>query len=424
MQPLKNTCLFLLANSFLITGCADLSPGFRERDSFVVNTPEYADNRVFYMSKRKPEAKLDAPIPLLNSVELGQSASYLSRNSPLSVVLNTVSLPREEKSVLSRTKDIAVIIDLAAASDGSGKSLVAWYQRGVRPDQNLNFANLLLFYQEAWDDRAAPLVRIRVMDVTAERNLEMRTALAEVAKFQGVIGAAIPNPVINPIFEIGTKAASLVLASQQNKVLLEYTAQFYSKAQIEGAPSADLTPLQEGRFILLGKKDGDRSYWRQRFTYDPIQLDIIEGSTSRPVSAPFVVVTVASFEAVVPTSVAAKSAYLQKLLSDTQQSNIDQARIEVALLKGGVEAVFVSERLRRHPSVEALSAVVKVAGGPPSEIGEAERAMLIRAIARLSECPTIATPQQAKAWFDSIGSTATFKADGSFKIDQAKQGCP
>ncbi|MGV8294287.1 hypothetical protein ACV36C_36140, partial [Pseudomonas aeruginosa] len=73
--------------------------------------------------------------------------------------------------------DYAVILDIAAKDDGSNQSIVVWYQRGVQPDQSLNFSNLLVYYVQRWDERVAPSFRLSVMDVTTERNAETLRAL-------------------------------------------------------------------------------------------------------------------------------------------------------------------------------------------------------------------------------------------------------
>lgn len=400
----------LIGAALLLTGACD-GPGFGERDQYVVHTPLYADNRVLYLDGQS-EGSAEGVYALRRpGARETITAEKMTHGQPLSLVLTTVSLPKEE-SVGSR--DIAIIVDLASASDGGGRSIVAWYQRGVKADQNLNFSYLLLFHEAAWDDRIAPLVRIRVMDVTVERNLETRAALAEVSKFQGLVGAAIPNPIINPIFELATKAASLVLANRPNKMLLDYTAQFYSAPQLAAAYGSDLPPLRKGRFVLIGRKDGDRNYWKQEFKYDSVEQNVYVSSaaaSSRPLPSPFVMISISSIDAVVPTSVAARSAFLQKMLSDAQQTNFDRMQEEATLLKGGVDALVAYEQLRRYRTIEALDNVITVMNRSTTDLSVSDQAFLMRQVSQLSKC-SFASASAIKSWWDAgAKSRVTFKPD-------------
>jgi hypothetical protein len=63
---------------------------------------------------------------------------------------------------------------------------------------------------------------MRVVDVKDERNKLTRDFLEEAKNVAGGVAAIIPNPAILPGIGIAFKAAQLVLANQNNEVLLDY----------------------------------------------------------------------------------------------------------------------------------------------------------------------------------------------------------
>ena len=107
-----------------------------------------------------------------------EQSTVVQANAPLSIMMRSVDIPAIRDANGNKTAgidgpaDYAVILDIAAKEDGSNQSIVVWYQRGVQPDQSLNFSNLLVYYVQRWDERVAPSFRLRVMDVTTERNAE------------------------------------------------------------------------------------------------------------------------------------------------------------------------------------------------------------------------------------------------------------
>ena len=210
------------------------------------------------------------------------------------------------------------------------------------------------------------------------------------------------------------------MASRPNRMLLDYTAQFYSADQIATSFGSDLTPLRKGRFVLIGRKDGDRSYWKRDFRFDPIELNVREEATSVGVPSPFVVVSISDIEAVIPSSVAARSAYLQKLLSDAQQTNFERVQEEASLLKNGVDALVVAEKLRRFRTRDDLDKVVKHLQLSAKELSAVDQAFLLSLVARVSGC-LFTSPGAVATWWDKVKTSVSFKP-GEFKLNNAD--CP
>src|SRR4051812_26169775 len=87
--------LGFLASCLLLVGCSLFPTGFGERDQYVVSTPHYYDNRVFYVAA-EPNGHA---WPLKDAFAARTQASDKARikhGSPLSIILNSVSMPAAE----------------------------------------------------------------------------------------------------------------------------------------------------------------------------------------------------------------------------------------------------------------------------------------------------------------------------------------
>lgn len=405
-----------------LSGCTThFQPSLGERDLYVVNTPEYPDNRVFYLG--------DSSIDRLTKLVSGHDVQTINRDpvhgQPLTVIVNSVGLPYVEENKQTQ-RDLALILDIQAENQGNPQSIVVWYQRGVLPGQTLNFSNLLIYHQEAWDDRVAPYFRIRVMDVAAERNLETREALAEVAKYGGLVALALQNPGLNPVISTAARAASLALAGRENRMVLDYTVQFYGKNRVENSPGTYLTPLKLGRFVLVGRRPSDLSnsaFWRTLLTYDEVNgtIQFKRSDSSTPLNTPAVVVTVTNQEAIVPAFVASKSSYLTRLLTEASTKNLDEIQRESSDLSQRIRAYVLREkvyRYRQKGDLIELVGLMKDANNPlPSDVNES----LIRFMRRISGCNALSLGSLG-AWWDSVEQAADFKLDEvKLNIDPTKE---
>lgn len=407
--------------AMILSGCTSvLQPGVGERDLYVVNTPEYPDNRVFYLGT----SSADRLTQLVSGHETQTIDSDPVHGQPLTVIVNSVGLPYVEEDKLVR-RDLALILDIQAENQGNPQSIVVWYQRGVLPGQTLNFSNLLIYHQEAWDDRVAPYFRIRIMNVSGERNLETREALAEVSKYGGLVALALQNPGLSPVISTAARAASLVLAGRENRMVLDYTVQFYGKKRVENSPGTYLTPLKLGRFALVGRRSSDlpnSQFWRTPLTYDEFNgtIQSKQGDSRAPMNTPVVMVTVTNQEAIVPAFVASKSAYLTRLLTEASTKNLDEIQRESSDLTQRIRAYVLREKVYRYRQKGDLSELVslmKNADDPlPSDVNES----LVRFLRRISGCNALSLGSLG-AWWDTVEQKADFNLDDvKLNLDPAK----
>ncbi|WP_156331385.1 hypothetical protein [Pseudomonas kilonensis] len=372
----------LIVLGLLVAGCTAGS-GFSERDRNVINTPDYFDNRVFYVSPNKENdvyklSRSDTLSP--------DESSDISHGSPISVILDSVTLPRADSS---RTMDIAIVIEVGASDNGTSTPIVAWYQRGVNPDQALNFSNLLLYFEPRWDARIAPLFHIRVIDVYAEKNQEARDALAQVSQLSQSL-SPIASGVNQAAFSLGVKAAGLILSNRDNRQLLDYTVQFYSSETINNSYGSDLTPLRRGRFILLSRpidKISTSSYWNAfSGTFDPASKNVI--SQGQVVASPTVTVTVSTAQTIVPVLVSSRSLYLQSLLSDSQQKNAASIESAAASVLGAAKTYSSIDRLRRLRTKRSLEQVIALEKdqAAATKVSDDDKAMIRATLSELTGC--------------------------------------
>ena len=415
----------LVVSALFVSGCSTFAPGFGERDQYVVNTPRYFDNRVYYVAP-KPTAKVWPLQDALTARTDENDAARIRHGSALSIILNSVSMPPPElgkngKAKHQGARDIAVVLDVTTKSTGANESIVAWYQRGVQPDQALNFSNLLLYFDPRWDARVAPLIRIRVVDVTSEKNAEIREALGQVKQFTSSIGPLLPTSS-EAVVSVATRAASLIL-TRPNQQLLDYTVQFYSEEQLSESYGSDLTPLKRGRVLLIGRPRNQTSaFWRGfNGQYDGETLTVFNGGTA--VDAPVVLVTVSTAQAIVPTIVSARSAYLQKLLSDAQQGDVTAVKAAGRSVWDGVRTYALLEELRRSRDQASVAAVYDAYNETTDNavLSSDDKALLRQTLRDISTCSTLVTDVKLTQWWADNGDDIKFQKD-KFKLEGEK--CP
>lgn len=393
---------------FLLAGCADVGPLLTDR--YTVYTPVFADNRVYYLKQRDSRTKTQALEPLGTPVTGDDLKLIIPRNAPLSVILRSVDLPaakghdsrgQDEESPITSSADYAVILDIGTAADGSTRSLVVWYQRGVQPDQSLNFSNLLVYYDPRWDERVAPFFRVRVMDVTTERNAETRRALERAHNIGGALGALASNPMISPLLGIAFTAAELVLANRQNRMVIDYSVQLYSSAAAAQAGSGELGVLRRGSYIVVGRPNNEgREFWKNGFVFDP-ESRVLTASNRRA-NVPTALVTIGTFESVVPTSVIERSTALTALLvspTSTTVENVDEAARRLA---ASVDAYVVGEKLIRYRDHAYANEILRKLSNTQyvASLGSENVFFLIRA---MNDCFRPQTP------FASLADVETFR---------------
>lgn len=346
------TRLFAVVCVFVVSACSAVGPGVGQLDQFMVHTPVFADNRVFFIGA---EADNIAPLTLQSKAlteEERKSPALVKPNSPLSIVVSSVELPQTWPKNLStsrqQTIDVAVIVDLATAIDGSFVSYVVWYQRGVVAGQSLNFSNLLVHFEQKWDKRTAPLFRIRVMNVVKERNAETLASLGRVQGYATSIAALISSPIASKVTEIASQAAGLVLAGQKNQNLIDYTVQFYSSEAVAKSNEAGLGALRMGEFVAVGSPPGSsRAFWANEFTMDK-RSRVVMGNDGVALDIPLARMVVGTFESIVPKIVIERSnALTQHLAQQSAKTNLNEIDLRGKALQASITAFVEGEKLRR-----------------------------------------------------------------------------
>jgi len=400
----------------VVGGCADTGPLLTDR--FTVYTPIFADNRVYYLKKRDPTKKTQALEPLGAPVARGQGERPIERNSPISVILRSVEIPgatsvdasgKTVEGAITAAADYAVILDIGTNADGSSRSLVVWYQRGVQPDQSLNFSNLLVYYEPRWDERVAPFFRVRVMDITSERNAETRRALERAHNIGSSLGSLAANPALSPFIGIAFTAAELVLANRQNRMVVDYSVQLYSSGAAEQAGSGELGVLKRGSYIVVGRPNSEnREFWKSAFEFEPETRTLLVGN--RRANVPTALITVGTFESVVPTIVLERSTALTTLLAaNGSTATIEQMNQASKQLAASVEAFTMGEKLVRYRDQNDVDAILTRLNRGDSfrtDMGSESEFFLVRA---MNECfkPTPA--------FASIKDVETYRANNKGK---------
>jgi hypothetical protein len=408
-----------------LSACGGNAILFGERAEAVVQTPDYGDNRVFYFEQAVKQE--DKEVETAISVAL--KPSYLApggedykpkHGRPLSIILSSASLPKAISGT-PKSRDVALLVQFGSDAGGGDRTLAVWYQRGVPPDQPLNFGNLVIFHEPMWESRVAPFFRIRLIDVAEERNQEARAELAKVTAFSRAVGLFTANPLVDPAINAMSNAATLVLANGRNKVLLDYSVQFFSDEAADSAPAAGLTRLRKGSFLLLGRPLGmDRTYWRRNFEFDRQLQDIVEkDTTGKPaVISPFVQITVSDQEIVVPALVQRRSTAIQTLLSNAGRENTEALTDAADSLAATVRVFVLNENLRRFRSSQALLAVYEAVDNEEVDkmsLSKEDLYVLYRVLTTVSGC-SLFSKESVVAWWNAKGSSGQFRSD-EFKLN-------
>jgi len=398
----------------LLAGCAQSGPGVSTLDRLRAFTPLFADNRVYFV-----EAPMNDKSNLVlqgDPISSGNRSDVVAHGDPLSIIVNSVEMPQQwPKTIKSKTIDVAVILDLASAPAGGDQSIVVWYQRGVLPGQSLNFSNLLVYFEPRWDERVAPMFRVRVLNVTDERNAEALTGLERVRQSGSAIANLIASPIASPLFSIATRAAELAVLSQRNTLLLDYTVQFYSAQFTDSTTGAGLGALRRGSFVVVGRpNDTTRNFWGESFSLER-RSRIISGLTSGELSVPITRVTVGTFESIVPKIVIERSNALTQLLQE-QSAKVSMTQLEQHsnALNMSIKAFTTGERIRRFgiSDITEASSALQLMSNP--DISEEDTFFLLRSFnGFLKPSMPCSTKAKLAAYIDKHGIEKGKACDGS-----------
>lgn len=296
---------------------------------------------------------------------------YVLHNQPLSVIVSKVTTPPQIDAegnavpgASAPTRDIAVILDILSKEKEQVEPLVVWYQRDVPAGDALNFENLIVYYNQAWDSKVPPYFRLRLLDVETEDNAATRRLLEQVSGAVGSFGAVVPHPAL-PFVQIGIEAGKQILGNRNNTVLMDYTVQFYSAEDRTAAGGADLGYLRKGHWIVVGKDArNDAEYWTRSFFMDQRTQRVYGGNENgemRALGMPTILMTITTAESVVPTIVLDRSRELTKLLTaDPTSQDFDALSNKLKTVTSGMRTYIASRRVQKEQNGEAMAGLVKV----------------------------------------------------------------
>jgi hypothetical protein len=214
-----------------------------------------------------------------------ESAQAIQNGDPVSVVLSSVSLPddmrlyRRWHDYIGNTVsdiDVAVIVEIEFG--GSTRApILAWYQRGISAGQALSLRNLLIYRQASWNSSQAPRIRVRVIDVTADRNSALLQSLGAANQLGSAATALMTsNPFASTGVDLAFSAARLILANRQNAPVLDMSLQLYPADMTNASAHLRMSPLAVGRFLVAA---GTRAAWRQHTNlwYDEANAELLSG---------------------------------------------------------------------------------------------------------------------------------------------------
>jgi len=295
----------------VFSGCAT-GPQVGPNSIRAYTPPRYLENRLMFL---RPDTTNTDRWKLVwaykSYASADEKALAVKPGDPLSVVVGDVYMPRDFKG----RKDVVVMLDIVASSSRGLESYAIWYQRGVGPGQRLGFDSILVYSDRAWSPLNPPRFTVRVMDVSTEKNAETRAAFDGLNKAVGSVAAFIPHPAV-PAAAAALRVAGLVASNRQNVPIIDFTPQFYGADFVASAGPSDIPLFMRGTWLVIGRQEGaTEDFWRQELFMDRQTGQVFAGTDPAPLPVPYMRVTIATAEAVVPSMVLEHSEALFKLLS-------------------------------------------------------------------------------------------------------------
>jgi hypothetical protein len=281
------------------------------------------------------------------------NALAVKPGDPLSVVVNDVYMPRD----FSGRKDVVVLLDIVASDSRGLESYAIWYQRGVGPGQRLGFDSILVYSDRAWSPLNPPRFTVRVMDVSTESNAETLAAFDSLSKSVGSLATFIPHPAV-PGAAAALKVAGLIASSRSNVPIIDFTPQFYGADFVAGAGPSDIPLFMRGTWLVVGRQEGaTEEFWRQELQMDRKSGQVFSGAeTANALKVPYMRVTIATAEAIVPKVVLEHSQALFNLLSQGRTGD-EVVTAVTKQLTSGMKAYNLHKELVGTRSKTALKGI-------------------------------------------------------------------
>jgi hypothetical protein len=366
-------------------------------------------------------------------------ADAVQNGDPVAILVNRVLLPGSLTADGGReSRDIAVLLDFSGVAGEDEKSIAVWYQRSVPADEPLSFQNLVVYSQDSWDNRVPPFFRMRIVDVSIERNERTRELLNQVSNFGGSLAQVFATPVAGPLINLAGRAAQLVLANRENELLIDFTFNLFSSAQIGRAGGMPLGLFKRGGLLVMGLPAGQsRDYWANQLRFDhvttQVQLAAATGATpaasaavvAQVMDAPFMIATVLTTETVVPTVVKRRSQVITKTLSDPAviRENIGAVIDDAKALVGSLAVLQAREAFARIPTANTFLAFAGLVSRSTT-LKDPERFWALSVMRNVTG-KLLDSPASYLAWVNTCATHVTFSAEERrFEIEKAPAAAP
>jgi hypothetical protein len=421
----------MLAAVAILAGCGS-QPGatFGEK-SLVSNTPVYRANRVLYMDpETAPAGSIVAGAKLLHPHEARDAKTAVRHGEPVTIIVNRAYVPlsvidKEKNARLasligtSKTRDIAVLLDVGLTAGQDESFIAVWYQRDVPVDEVLSFQDLTVFSKDMWDSIQAPYFRMRIVDVAFERNTRTGELLSQIGDAGGQLVSLIGTPFAGVLTNIASRAAQLVLTNEKNKNLVDITFQLYGTANLDQAGGSPLGLFRRGGMIVTGQPfEETTAFWNKNLRYDyRLQRIYEQPGITRLVDAPYIMATVMTSETSVPNVVQRRSREITRVLTNPSAvtEDLQDTITKVTALGTSLRALQDREVFRKNPTKSSFRTFLTAADTNWPGITNTEKAWLLSYMRRVAGVVR-ATPAEYITWYTSCAASSPFNPD-SQKFD-------
>ena len=382
--------VFIFSCLISLRACDTTSPLFGP-GALAVDTPVYRANRVFYLEPRDvgtaPDVRLyyDLIDPVVSSRGAGaSSAKNIKNGEPVTIVINKAYIPNDTADgKLDKTRDIAVLLDLGLGGDGD-ETIAVWYQRNVPVNEELSFSNIPVFSIDARNSDLPPRFRVRLIDVTAERNARTSELLKIAANLGGSAVSLIGTPAAGLAVSLATQAAKVVLANEKNRALVDFEFYFFSSGQLAQAGGAPLSLFRRGAMVVTGRPNVfagapvDESFWDTSLQYDHGRKRLQKFDTGGPgerVDSPYILATVMTADALISNLVKQRSAYITSILTSAApavQADIGGLKEDAETLLKSLQVLESRQGYRNFPTSDNFGKLVDAANTNAAALPSAE----------------------------------------------------
>jgi hypothetical protein len=421
MRSILRRTLWLLV-ALLAAGCTN--PGLFPNDVRAYSPPKYREQRALMLRPVKVaegESMKDTwALKFAHEIQRDEYIKDLqiANGDPISVVVSDVYLPHEPDGN-DAARDIALLLDIETSGDRKLESYALWYERGVHPGQRLGFTSLLVYSDSAWKSQSQPYFRLRVIDVSKERNQETQSALDGLSHAIGSLATFIPHPAI-PGAATAIRTAGLVLSNRANVTILDFTPQFYASTFVSEAKQSDLAIFSRGMWLVVGREPAaDETFWNEPLFFHMKTGQILD-SKGRARAVPYVRMVVSTFDAVVPSIVLSRSKLLFDLIADKQGASASVVEAISAQIKSAVQTYQAHQSFVNVKSNDAFDRLLKEASS--TSITNEDKEFLNVILRRASGRPNESYDQIATWWKETGQKTGHIDSNtGRWTVDSGQK---